>query len=85
VTLLANGRVVTRRRVLDRGWVSVDGSRIAGVGVADPPRVKGEVHDLAGRYVLPGFIDLHMHGGGGALDLPSNRGDFFWDSSPFRG
>lgn len=66
MTLLFNGRVVTRRRVLDRGWVSVDGSRIAGVGVADPPRVEGEVHDLAGRYVLPGFIDLHMHGGGGA-------------------
>lgn len=64
--LLANGRVVTRRRVLDPGWVSVDGERIAGVGAGDPPRVEGESYDLAGRYVLPGFIDVHMHGGGGA-------------------
>ncbi|GGV29490.1 hypothetical protein GCM10010182_60770 [Actinomadura cremea] len=25
-----------------------------------------EVHDLGSDYVLPGFVDLHMHGGDGA-------------------
>lgn len=64
--VLANARVVTGRRVLDPGWVTVHGERIVGVGAGDPRSPEGAVHDLGGRYVLPGFIDLHMHGGGGA-------------------
>jgi len=66
VATLANARVVTRRRVLDPGWVTYEGETIVGVGAGDPPAPAGVVHDLAGAYVLPGFIDLHMHGGGGA-------------------
>jgi N-acetylglucosamine-6-phosphate deacetylase len=66
VMILANARVVTVRRLLSPGWVAVNGGRIAGVGAGDPPAWDGAVHDLDGRYVLPGFIDVHMHGGGGA-------------------
>ncbi|MEV5711052.1 N-acetylglucosamine-6-phosphate deacetylase [Actinoallomurus sp. NPDC052274] len=62
----ANARVVTVRRVLEPGWLAVEDGRIRGVGAGDPPPGDGPVHDLGGRYVLPGFIDLHMHGGGGA-------------------
>src|SRR4051794_30769717 len=64
--VLVNARVVTVRRVLDPGWLIVDGTQIAGVGAGDPPDADGELHDLGGRYLLPGFVDLHMHGGGGA-------------------
>jgi N-acetylglucosamine-6-phosphate deacetylase len=66
VIALANARVVTPRRVLEPGWLTVKDGRIVAVGAGDPPDVDDAVHDLAGRYVLPGFIDLHMHGGGGA-------------------
>jgi N-acetylglucosamine-6-phosphate deacetylase len=69
MTVLANARVVTSRRVLDPGWLAVGGATIAGLGGGDPPTGlgdHGEVHDLDGRYVMPGFVDLHMHGGGGA-------------------
>jgi N-acetylglucosamine-6-phosphate deacetylase len=65
VIVFANARVVTPRRVLDPGWVSVAGDRIVAVGSGDPPAAD-VVHDLDRRYVLPGFVDLHMHGGGGA-------------------
>jgi N-acetylglucosamine-6-phosphate deacetylase len=64
--VLANGRVVTRRRVLEPGWLSIAEGRIVGVGAGDPPAGGDEVHDLDGRHVLPGFVDVHMHGGGGA-------------------
>ncbi|MEQ7123474.1 N-acetylglucosamine-6-phosphate deacetylase [Actinopolymorpha sp. B11F2] len=63
---LANARVVMLRRVLDPGWLTIQNGRIVGVGSGDPPTVDDAVHDLTGRYVLPGFVDLHMHGGGGA-------------------
>jgi N-acetylglucosamine-6-phosphate deacetylase len=66
MVVLANGRVVSRRRVLEPGWVSISGERIVGVGTGDPPTGWDEVHDLDERYLLPGFVDVHMHGGGGA-------------------
>ena len=65
MTMLANARVVTPRAVLEPGWLRVVETRIAGVGRGDPPP-GDEVVDLAGGYLLPGFVDLHMHGGGGA-------------------
>jgi N-acetylglucosamine-6-phosphate deacetylase len=62
VTALANARVVTPSGVLDRGVVTIDGGRIASVSAGDPP---DGADDLRGGWLLPGFIDLHVHGGGG--------------------
>ena len=72
MTCLANARVVLQRTVLDPGWVNLAGPDIVGVGRGDPYAPDGPVHDLAGRFVLPGFIDLHMHGGGGAQITTDN-------------
>ncbi|SHE55898.1 N-acetylglucosamine-6-phosphate deacetylase [Streptoalloteichus hindustanus] len=67
-TLLRDGKVVTPDGVLDDGWVAVDGGRITAVGSGPAPAEHGggEVVDLAGQWVVPGFVDIHCHGGGGA-------------------
>jgi N-acetylglucosamine-6-phosphate deacetylase len=62
--LLAVGRVVTPDSVLSPGWIRLDGSVIDAVGSGDP-QDQPDV-DLRGQWVLPGFVDLHVHGGGGA-------------------
>jgi N-acetylglucosamine-6-phosphate deacetylase len=62
--LLAGGRVVTPEGVLTDAWVHVEGDAIASVG-ASRPAVDAPVFDLQGAWLLPGFLDLHMHGGGG--------------------
>jgi N-acetylglucosamine-6-phosphate deacetylase len=62
--ILAGARVVTLDRVIEPGWIGVEGERITGVGEGAPP-AGGQVRDLGGAWLLPGFIDLHMHGGGG--------------------
>jgi len=62
--VLAGARVVTPDGVLERGWAAVADGRIAAVGVGTPP-ADAPVRDLGGAWLLPGFVDLHMHGGGG--------------------
>jgi N-acetylglucosamine-6-phosphate deacetylase len=62
--ILGNARVVTPSGVLDRGRVTIEGSQIAGVA-ADSAPPAADVLDLGGAWLLPGFIDIHVHGGGG--------------------
>ena len=65
--LLAGGRVVTPEGVLSPGWIRLAGSRIDAIGPGEPPAEPGlPVTSLRGRWVLPGFVDMHVHGGGGA-------------------
>ena len=47
-------------------WVTVDEGRISGVGNGPPP--SGDIYDLAGRTLLPGFQDAHIHAPWGGLD-----------------
>ncbi|MEJ7802560.1 MAG: hypothetical protein WKH68_04210, partial [Candidatus Limnocylindria bacterium] len=63
--LLTNARVVTPAGVREAGWVRIAGDRISGVGSGPPPPDAPTCHELGGRWLVPGFIDLHVHGGGG--------------------
>jgi N-acetylglucosamine-6-phosphate deacetylase len=60
---LAGGRVVVPGGVLEQGWVWVSGGRITEIGVGPAPAPTIDCRD---RWVVPGFVDLHCHGGGGA-------------------
>jgi N-acetylglucosamine-6-phosphate deacetylase len=62
--LLAGGRVVTPEGVLTDAWVHVAGGTIMSVETRRPS-IDAPVVDLAGAWLLPGYVDLHMHGGGG--------------------
>jgi N-acetylglucosamine-6-phosphate deacetylase len=62
--LLAGGRVVTPDGVLDPGWIRLAGPLIDAVGSGRVPDQSAV--DLRGQWVLPGFVDMHVHGGGGA-------------------
>ena len=65
--LLTGGRVVTPEGVLSPGWIRVADTVIDAVGLGEtpPPTTGLTVTDLSGYWVLPGFVDLHVHGGGG--------------------
>ncbi|MFF9487090.1 N-acetylglucosamine-6-phosphate deacetylase [Streptomyces sp. NPDC014676] len=72
--VLAGARVVLPTGTVDDGRVIVEGTRIAGGGPPGPEPAGGpggapagaETVDLSGHWVVPGFVDLHNHGGGGA-------------------
>ena len=63
-TLLAGARVVHRAGVVEDGWLELDDGRITATGAGPPARAPDLA--VAGGWVLPGFVDIHVHGGGGA-------------------
>lgn len=62
--LLAAQYVLTPAQDLAPGWVELAGDRIVATGAGSPPRPPDL--DLGAGTLAPGFVDLHVHGGGGA-------------------
>lgn len=75
---LTGGRIVTmkgaadgKQEIIEDGVVLVEGNRIQAVGragsVTVPPGAK--TIDVAGKTVVPGFIDVHAHGAQGIVEI----------------
>ncbi|WP_146847027.1 N-acetylglucosamine-6-phosphate deacetylase [Cellulomonas terrae] len=64
--LVLRGRLVIPRGVLDDGVVVVDDATIVWVGPADRLPRGWSLPEPSGTTILPGLVDLHCHGGGGA-------------------
>lgn len=66
---IGNGKVVLPQGVVQGGSILVENGKIAAINSNCPKGV--EVIDAQEGYVLPGFIDIHVHGGGGSdfMDL----------------
>ncbi|MEV8065523.1 N-acetylglucosamine-6-phosphate deacetylase [Streptomyces sp. NPDC085995] len=65
--VLTGARVVLPTGIVDGGRVIVDGTRIADTGAGPGTAPAGaETLDVSGHWLVPGFVDLHNHGGGGA-------------------
>lgn len=59
--VLTGARVVLPTGTVDDGRVIVEGTRIADTAAGDAGTT-----DLSGHWLVPGFVDIHNHGGGGA-------------------
>ena len=55
--------MVTPSGILQPGWIHLKDGVIIGVGDGNPP--SHAAHDVVPGWAFPGFVDLHMHGGGG--------------------
>lgn len=62
MTTLSGARIVSPHGVLEPGWVDIESGRIVDLGQGSAPHGAA---DLGGAWLLPGFIDIHVHGGGG--------------------
>ena len=51
---------------IEQGFVTVEGHKIQAAGTGFPQVNRGDqVFDLRGKYLSPGFVEIHSHGAGG--------------------
>ncbi len=60
--LFKNARLIFPDRIEPKGDLRVENGRIAVIAPALSPNPGETVLDLGGRYLSPGFIDMHIHG-----------------------
>lgn len=71
--LVAADTVLTGRELLRPGWIDVTKNVVHAVGVGASPRPPD--CDLGAVTVVPGFVDTHLHGGGGTSFSAATRAD----------
>jgi N-acetylglucosamine-6-phosphate deacetylase len=60
-----NGRIITPSGILKHGNLLMDGNKILEVSEKNIHVDNAQEIDARGNFISPGFIDLHVHGGGG--------------------
>lgn len=66
--IIAAGRVVTSTATYAPGWIEIAAGHTVALGEGAPPRTP--TYDFGDAILVPGFVDMHVHGGGGA-DYPT--------------
>lgn len=62
---IINARILTPQRIIKEGTLIAAEGRIVYVGEQNQEVREALEIDAEGRFLAPGFIDLHVHGGGG--------------------
>jgi N-acetylglucosamine-6-phosphate deacetylase len=60
-----NGNIITPYRIIPHGTVVISEGKISEVQAGNIEVPNALEIDAAGKYIAPGFIDMHIHGGGG--------------------
>lgn len=71
--LLTAETVLTGRELLRPGWIEISNGLVDAVGDGTPARSPDR--DLGAVTVVPGFVDVHVHGGGGTNFSAAVRSD----------
>lgn len=61
-----NGKVITPDKILENASILIFDGHIIGIEHGNIDYSEAIEIDAKGNYISPGFIDIHIHGGGGA-------------------
>jgi N-acetylglucosamine-6-phosphate deacetylase len=73
---IVNGHVITPDGIIRNGFVLIGDGIIIDVSHHDLEMPGAMILDAGSRYISPGFIDIHVHGGGG-YDFMDNTVEAF--------
>jgi len=74
--IIYNGKIVTPNGIMENGSILVCGKKIIAVNEKNIESENAVTIDAKGKYVAPGFIDIHVHGGGGHDFMDGNETAF---------
>jgi N-acetylglucosamine-6-phosphate deacetylase len=60
-----NGKIITPNKMIDGGSILIQSNKIAAINSGNIEVADCIAIDAKGKYISPGFIDIHVHGGGG--------------------
>ena len=65
LTQIINGQILTPQGWLNDGSVLISDGKILEITDSDLAVIGAKVIDAKGMYIVPGFVAMHVHGGGG--------------------
>ncbi|HYK44512.1 MAG TPA: amidohydrolase family protein, partial [Parafilimonas sp.] len=71
-----NGKLITSDKIVDDASVLVRSGTIVEVRETDIQNENAMEIDAKGNYISPGFIDMHVHGGGGCDFMDATESAF---------
>ena len=61
-----NGQIIHQNRIQSGGCLLIENGKIVDVAASNVDFPNAELIDAQGNFISPGFIDIHIHGGGGS-------------------
>lgn len=68
-----NAKIITADKIIDGGSILIQSNKIAAVSHGNIEVADSIEMDAQGNFVSPGFIDIHVHGGGGYDFMDGNE------------
>lgn len=65
LTQIINGHILTPQGWMKDGSVLINDGKILEITNSDLAVIGAKVIDVKGMYIVPGFVGMHVHGGGG--------------------
>lgn len=73
---ISNGHIITSHRIIKNAHLLIKDGIIEQISTGPIPDTADQEIDATGLYVSPGFIDIHVHGGGGSDFMDGTVADF---------
>lgn len=70
--LIQHAQIATPLYTSADGWLLCSGGQIAAIGTGTPPQAEQQL-DAGGLLLLPGGVDVHIHGGANADTMDATR------------
>jgi N-acetylglucosamine-6-phosphate deacetylase len=71
-----NGQIIHQYQIQSGGCLLIENGKIVDAAVNDVDFPDAELIDAQGNFISPGFIDIHIHGGGGSDFMDGTVNDF---------
>jgi N-acetylglucosamine-6-phosphate deacetylase len=73
---IINGRIITPEKIIEKGNLLISDGIITEISDKEIPTKTDITVDAEENFIAPGFIDIHVHGGGGSDFMDGTVRDF---------